>query len=146
MMARRERAVKPTTLLPLALLSVAQAAEPTDTLKLACSGTASTGQWIDMNITIDFALRTVAAFGHTLNMSENEGHISFFGGGQSASKDAGGWSVRGGIDRVNSLLTATTRGLRKARTTGFGLARWEPSPPTSRTEQMFYSLQCRSAQ
>jgi hypothetical protein len=35
--------MKPTILLPLAVLSVAQAAEPTDTLKLACSGTASTG-------------------------------------------------------------------------------------------------------
>jgi hypothetical protein len=131
-----------TILLPLAVLSVAQAAEPIDTLKLECSGTASTGQWIDMNVTIDFVARTVAAFGHTLNMSENEGDISFGGG----SKEAGGWSVRGGIDRKNSLLRATTRGLRKARTTGFGFTRWESSPLTSSTEQMFYLLECRSAQ
>ena len=53
--------MKPPILLPLAVLSVTQAAEPTHTLKLACYGTASTGQWIDMNITVDFAARTVAA-------------------------------------------------------------------------------------
>jgi hypothetical protein len=136
--------MKALMLLALAVLSVTQAAEPTHTLKLACYGTASTGQWIDMNITIDFAARTVTAFGHTVNMSENKKEISF-GGGKPSSKDGGGWSVRGDIDRVNNQLTATTTGLRKAGI-GFGLARWEPSPPTSRTEQMFYSLQCRSAQ
>ena len=101
--------MKAPILLALAVLSVTQAAEPTHTLKLACYGTASTGQWIDMNITIDLAARTVAAFGHTVSMSENERKISF-GGGQPAGKDGGGWSVRGDIDRVNSQLTATTTG------------------------------------
>jgi hypothetical protein len=101
-------------LLVLASLSIAQAAEPTGTLTLACQGTAKLGQKTDpisKGIIVNFADRTVHGFGYPGASDRfdypvkitgmNEVIIAFHGLNHDASE-----SISGSIDRVTGDVEA----------------------------------------
>jgi hypothetical protein len=101
--------MKAPMLLMLASLSIAQAAEPTGRLTLACSGTTSgikqDDEPISMGIIVDFADRTVHGFGYPCFpgcfdfpvkiTAMNEVTVAFHGSSQT-----GVMSITGSIDRV----------------------------------------------
>jgi hypothetical protein len=94
------------TLLTLAVLSTAQAAEPTGTLTLACEGTAVSGngtnpEQLSMGIVVDFATRTVE-FGHDFQFpveitNITQTTIKFFG--------STGYSPLSNLDGVIDRMT-----------------------------------------
>ena len=109
--------MKAPILLALAVLSTAQAAEPTGTLTLACNGTMTDmtktdvkPEPISMGIVFDFSARTVAGFASSLAdlsprveiKAVDEAGVVFAG---SLVKN-GSWTINGTVDRVTGALEA----------------------------------------
>jgi hypothetical protein len=94
--------------------SIAQAAEPTGTLTLACQGTTiiegKQTEPVSMSISINFADRSVHGFGggaivKITNMDELT--IDFDGTDPKAPNQVTSWDVHGNMDRVTGYVWAT---------------------------------------
>jgi hypothetical protein len=124
------------TLLAFALMSTAQAAEPTGTLTLACQGTTqempprSKPDPISMGIIVDFAARTVEGFGSDATFRIEIGDITetvinFSGSNLSDLTRSYTYRITGTIDRVTGAAEAVVFGsMREGRptwTTGYTL-------------------------
>jgi hypothetical protein len=122
------------TLLVLALISTAQAAEPTRTLTLACTGKKTyqggeenTSEQINLSIIVDFQKKSVMGLsdGPLATSDVDETTITLSGA-------ATGWVMNGGIDRVTGSLYAVS-------------IRSDPSTRQTILSTS-YNLQCQSAQ
>ena len=94
----------------LALISTAQAVEPTGTLTMACTGTetyqggeGNTSEQINISIVVDFQKKSVMGFsdGRLAISRVDETTITLSGA-------APGWAMNGGIDRGTGWLYAVS--------------------------------------
>jgi hypothetical protein len=140
--------MKATMLLALAALSIAQAAEPTGTLTLACQGVVSSSlapdskpEPISIGIVVDFAAGT-AEFGHEFNfpvriVDTNKTTISFFG--QLLNGPVVFSRTDGTIDRVTGAVDAEI--FRRQKTNCDA-----PGKPACMHFLVSYSLKCKPTQ
>ena len=134
-MAHREGLLmKASILLALALISTAQAAEPTGTLTLACTGTQTYqggvgigSQQINRSIIVDFQKKSVMGLSDSRVAISNVDETTITLSGADT-----GWVMNGGIDRVTGSLYAV----------------FDQVDPTTRQTILStsYNLQCQPAQ
>jgi|SRR6516165_9863339 len=129
--------MKSPTLFALAgLLMSAQAAEPTGTLTLACTGTeayqggagTSSEQQINISITVDFQKKSVTGLSDSRVAISNVDETTITLSGRDT-----GWVMNGGIDRVTGSLYAV-------------FDQVDPNARQMILSSTSYNLQCQQAQ
>ena len=100
--------MKTSILLALALISTAQAAEPTGTLTLACTGmethqggAGNSSEQINISIIVDFQKKSVTGLSDSQVAISNVDETAI-----TLSAAETGWVMNGGIDRVTGSLYA----------------------------------------